>query len=233
MVIGDHLLERAGALIAPVLPQPRCVIITDETVAALHLATLQNSLEEVGVSHSAVMVPPGEASKSVQRWQDLVETLLEQKVDRHTTVIALGGGVIGDLAGFAAASTLRGLPFIQIPTTLLAQVDSSVGGKTGVNSPHGKNLIGAFHQPILVLADTGVLATLPMRERRAGYAEIVKAGLIAGCRVLCMVRGACGRDAGRRCRRCRPRPWNGPCGSRRRWSAMTSARPNPITAALC
>jgi shikimate kinase/3-dehydroquinate synthase len=179
VVIGDHLLGRAGALIAPVLPQPRCVIITDETVAPLHLTTLQNSLTEVGVSHSAVVVPPGEASKSVQAWQGLIETLLAQKIDRHTTVIALGGGVIGDLAGFVAASTLRGLPFIQIPTTLLAQVDSSVGGKTGVNSPHGKNLIGAFHQPNLVLADSGVLDTLPARERRAGYAEIVKAGLIA------------------------------------------------------
>jgi shikimate kinase/3-dehydroquinate synthase len=145
----------------------------------LHLATLQNSLTEVGVSHSAVVVPPGEASKSVQVWQGLIETLLAQKIDRHTTVIALGGGVIGDLAGFVAASTLRGLPFVQIPTTLLAQVDSSVGGKTGVNSPHGKNLIGAFHQPNLVLADSGVLDTLPARERRAGYAEIVKAGLIA------------------------------------------------------
>jgi shikimate kinase / 3-dehydroquinate synthase len=179
VVIGDHLLGRAGALIAPVLPQPRCVIITDETVAPLHLATLQNSLTEVGISHSAVVVPPGEASKSVQAWQGLVETLLAQKVDRHTTIIALGGGVIGDLAGFVAASTLRGLPFIQIPTTLLAQVDSSVGGKTGVNSPHGKNLIGAFHQPNLVIADSGVLNSLPARERRAGYAEIVKAGLIA------------------------------------------------------
>jgi shikimate kinase/3-dehydroquinate synthase len=179
VVIGDHLLARAGALIAPVLPQPRCVIITDETVAPLHLATLEASLNAVGIAHTAIVVPPGEASKSLQTWQNLIESLLAQKVDRHTTVIALGGGVIGDLAGFAAAATLRGLPFIQIPTTLLAQVDSSVGGKTGINSPHGKNLIGAFHQPNLVIADTGLLATLPARERRAGYAEIVKAGLIA------------------------------------------------------
>ncbi len=179
VVIGDGLLSRAGALIAPVLPQPRCVIITDEAVAPLHLATLQNSLSEVGIRHAAVVVPPGEASKSVQTWQKLVETLLAQKVDRHTTIIALGGGVIGDLAGFVAASTLRGLPFIQIPTTLLAQVDSSVGGKTGINSPHGKNLIGAFHQPNMVIADSSVLGSLPARERRAGYAEIVKAGLIA------------------------------------------------------
>jgi shikimate kinase/3-dehydroquinate synthase len=179
VLIGNNLLNRAGALIAPVLPQPRCVIITDETVASLHLPALQNSLTEVGVSHSAIMVPPGETSKNVQTWQYVVETLLSQKVDRHTTVIALGGGVIGDLAGFAAAATLRGLPFIQIPTTLLAQVDSSVGGKTGINAPQGKNLIGAFHQPNLVIADIGILSTLPLREHRAGYAEIVKAGLIA------------------------------------------------------
>ncbi len=179
VLIGSHLLQRAGALIAPVLPQPRCVIVTDETVAALHLVTLQNSLTEVGVSHAAIVVAPGEASKSLQTWADVVDKLLAQKVDRHTTIIALGGGVVGDLAGFAAASTLRGLPFIQIPTTLLAQVNSSVGGKTGINSPHGKNLIGAFHQPNMVLADTSVLGTLPPRERRSGYAEIVKAGLIA------------------------------------------------------
>ncbi len=179
VVIGSQLLVRAGGLIAPVLPQPRCVIVTDETVAGLHLATLQNSLTEVGVSHETIVVPPGEASKSLQTWASVVDQLLAQKVDRHTTIIALGGGVVGDLAGFAAASTLRGLPFIQIPTTLLAQVDSSVGGKTGINSPHGKNLIGAFHQPNLVLADTSILATLPPRERRSGYAEIVKAGLIA------------------------------------------------------
>jgi shikimate kinase/3-dehydroquinate synthase len=179
VLIGNNLLNRAGALIAPLLPQPRCVIITDETVASLHLPALQNSLTEVGISHSAIMVPPGETSKNFQTWQYVVETLLSQKVDRHTTVIALGGGVIGDLAGFAAAATLRGLPFIQIPTTLLAQVDSSVGGKTGINAPQGKNLIGAFHQPNLVIADIGILSTLPLRERRAGYAEIVKAGLIA------------------------------------------------------
>lgn len=179
VLIGRDLLARAGAHIAPVLAQPRCVIVTDTTVATLHLQALENSLTAVGVSHNAIVVPPGEASKNFLTWQNLVETFLTQRVDRHTTIIALGGGVIGDLAGFAAAATLRGLPFIQIPTTLLAQVDSSVGGKTGINSPQGKNLIGAFHQPILVIADIGVLSTLPPRERRAGYAEIVKAGLIA------------------------------------------------------
>jgi shikimate kinase/3-dehydroquinate synthase len=179
VLIGDNLLVRAGALIAAALPQKRCVVISDETVAALHLPALQQSLAETGISQSAIVVPAGEASKSVETWASVVEALLARSVDRHTVIIALGGGVVGDLAGFAAAATLRGLPFVQIPTSLLAQVDSSVGGKTGINSPHGKNLIGAFHQPSLVLADIGVLATLPARELRAGYAEIVKAGLIA------------------------------------------------------
>jgi len=179
VLIGDGLLHQAGALITPVLRQKRCVIITDETVAALHLPTLTASLAHAGIAFTSITVPPGEASKSIATWQYVVETLLSQRIDRHTTIVALGGGVIGDLAGFAAASALRGLPFIQIPTTLLAQVDSSVGGKTGINAPQGKNLVGAFHQPNLVIADTGVLATLPPREWRAGYAEIVKTGLIA------------------------------------------------------
>ncbi len=179
VLVGENLLARAGVYIAPVLPQRRCIIVTDATVGPLHLVTLQHALDDTGITHSSITVPAGEASKSVACWQGVVNSLLEHQADRHTTVIALGGGVVGDLAGFAAAATLRGLPFIQIPTTLLAQVDSSVGGKTGINAPLGKNLIGAFHQPILVLADTGVLATLPPRERRAGYAEIVKAGLIA------------------------------------------------------
>jgi shikimate kinase/3-dehydroquinate synthase len=178
VLIGPGLLSRAGALITPVLPQKRCIIITDANVAALHLPILQQSLSDSGIAHQTLTVPPGEASKSLESWAGLVDALLAQKTDRHTTILALGGGVIGDLAGFAAAAALRGLPFIQIPTTLLAQVDSSVGGKTGINSRHGKNLIGAFHQPRRVLADTGILATLPVRELRAGYAEIVKAGLI-------------------------------------------------------
>jgi shikimate kinase/3-dehydroquinate synthase len=177
--IGEGLIQRAGAQLAAALPQPRCVIVTDKNVAGLHLSTFQVSLSEVGISHSSIVLPPGEASKSYESWHQLVETFLSQRIDRSTTIIALGGGVIGDLAGFAASATLRGLPFVQIPTTLLAQVDSSVGGKTGINSPHGKNLIGTFHQPIMVIADTGALSTLPVRERRAGYAEIVKAGLIA------------------------------------------------------
>ncbi|OYV41104.1 MAG: 3-dehydroquinate synthase [Acidocella sp. 20-61-6] len=179
VVIGDRLIGCAGAILAPLLAHPRVVIVTDRNVAELHLPELQASLSESGITSSSVIVAPGEQSKSVSGWQTVVEAILAQNIDRQTTVIALGGGVIGDLAGFAAATTLRGLPFVQIPTTLLAQVDSSVGGKTGINAPQGKNLIGAFHQPIAVLADTGVLKTLPGREIRAGYAEIVKAGLIA------------------------------------------------------
>jgi shikimate kinase/3-dehydroquinate synthase len=178
VVIGENLLSRAGALLAPRLPQKRAVIITDDTVARLHLATLLEGLKETAISTSHIVVPAGEASKNVGSYVDLVGQLLEARVERRTAVIALGGGVVGDLAGFAAATTLRGLPFVQVPTTLLAQVDSAVGGKTGINSRWGKNLIGAFHQPRMVLADTGTLATLPPRELRAGYAEIVKAGLI-------------------------------------------------------
>jgi shikimate kinase/3-dehydroquinate synthase len=179
VVIGDDLLARAGALLAPRMDQKRAVVVTDDTVARLHLATLLRGLEATAVDAREIVVAPGEGSKSLAGWQSLTDRLLEARVERRTTVVALGGGVVGDLAGFAAATTLRGLPFVQVPTTLLAQVDSSVGGKTGVNAAQGKNLIGAFHQPRMVLADTGTLATLPPRELRAGYAEIAKAGLIS------------------------------------------------------
>lgn len=178
VVIGDGLLRRAGALLAPRLPQKRAMVVTDEAVAALHLPTLLEGLTETGVEAGQIVVPAGEASKNLESYFSVVDRLLEARVERRTAVIALGGGVVGDLAGFAAATTLRGLPFVQIPTTLLSQVDSSVGGKTGVNTQRGKNLVGAFHQPRMVLADTATLATLPVRELRAGYAEIVKAGLI-------------------------------------------------------
>lgn len=178
VVVGTGLLSRAGALLAPVLPQKRAVVVTDETVAALHLPALMAGLSDTGIAATSLVVPPGEASKSTAGFLRVAEGLLDANVERQTAVIALGGGVVGDLAGFAAAVTLRGLPFVQVPTTLLSQVDSSVGGKTGINTAHGKNLLGAFHQPRIVLADTGVLATLPTRELLAGYAEIVKAGLI-------------------------------------------------------
>ena len=178
VVIGDDLLSRAGALLAPVLPQKRAVVVTDTTVAAQHLPALQRGLAATGIAMQQIVVPVGEASKSLQSYFSVVDQLLEARVERRTTVIALGGGVVGDLAGFAAATVLRGVPFVQIPTTLLAQVDSSVGGKTAVNTPRGKNLVGAFYQPRMVLADTATLATLPPRELRAGYAEIAKAGLI-------------------------------------------------------
>ncbi len=178
VVVGSGLLSRAGALLAPVLPQRRAVIVADATVAPLHLPALLAGLAETGVDARSITVRPGEASKNFATFERLVGDLLESGVERRTTVIALGGGVIGDLAGFAAAATLRGLPFVQAPTTLLAQVDSSVGGKTGINTAHGKNLVGAFHQPRMVLADTATLGTLPARELRAGYAEIAKAGLI-------------------------------------------------------
>ncbi len=178
VVIGDGLIARAGALLAPVLPQKRCVVVTDRAVAALHLDRLMAGLAETGFSATSIIIPGGEASKTVDTWSSVVDQLLEQRVERRTAVLALGGGVVGDLAGFVAAATLRGLPFVQIPTTLLSQVDSSVGGKTAVNTRWGKNLLGAFYQPRMVLADMDTLATLPVRELRAGYAEIAKAGLI-------------------------------------------------------
>ncbi len=178
VLVGNGLVDRAGALLAPLLPQKRVAVVTDEIVAALHLPRLMSALADAGIAAEAVVVAPGEASKSLSTFGRVTDALLSQAVERRTTVLAFGGGVIGDLAGYAASSVLRGLPFVQIPTTLLAQVDSSVGGKVGINTAWGKNTLGAFHQPIAVLADTGTLSTLPLRELRAGYAEIVKAGLI-------------------------------------------------------
>jgi 3-dehydroquinate synthase len=176
--IGPGLLAGAGAHIGPLLPRPFTVIVTDETVAGLHLETLKTGLAQAGIRAEAIVLPPGEATKSMARLTEVVERMLELKVERDDLIVALGGGVIGDLAGFAAAVLRRGVDFVQIPTSLLAQVDSSVGGKTGVNSAHGKNLIGAFHQPRLVLADIGLLDTLPPREFLAGYGEVVKYGLL-------------------------------------------------------
>ncbi len=176
--IGAGLLEAAGPALAAVCPGRSTVVIADETVAGLYGARLAAALEGAGLSCRAITVPPGERSKSLATFERVIDRLLADGLERGTTIIALGGGVVGDLAGFAAAVALRGVPFVQVPTTLLAQVDSAVGGKTGINSPHGKNLIGAFHQPRLVLADVDTLDTLSPRERRAGYAEVVKYGCI-------------------------------------------------------
>ena len=176
--VGEGLVARAGVEIRPFLKRPRVAVLTDETVAEMHLGTLQAGLAAEGIGSVVQALPVGEATKSWAILERTVEWMLEERVERRDVMIALGGGVIGDLGGFAAAILRRGIRFVQMPTTLLAQVDSSVGGKTGINSPHGKNLVGSFHQPSLVLADTGTLATLPRRDFLAGYGEVVKYGLI-------------------------------------------------------
>jgi len=178
VLIGPDLLSAAGRHVAPFLARPRVTVITDETVGALHLEALREGLASAGITLEALHLPPGEATKSWASVERCTDWLLDQKVERRDVVIALGGGVIGDLVGFAAAILRRGVRFVQIPTSLLAQVDSSVGGKTGINVRQGKNLIGAFHQPTLVLADTAVLGTLQPRDFLAGYGEVVKYGLL-------------------------------------------------------
>jgi shikimate kinase/3-dehydroquinate synthase len=178
ILIGQGLIADAGEYIRRFAPGAACAIVTDENVARHHLAPLEESLDAAKIRHTAIVVAPGEASKSFPVFEHVCDSILAAKLERGDLVLALGGGVVGDLAGFAAASVRRGMRFIQMPTSLLAQVDSSVGGKTGINSALGKNLIGAFHQPSLVLADTAALETLPAREFRAGYAEILKYGLI-------------------------------------------------------
>jgi 3-dehydroquinate synthase len=178
VAIGPGLTAEAGARIAALFPGRNAVVVTDANVVGHHLPALRTSLTKAGIDAAEVVVPPGEGSKSFDRLQIVVEAILETRRERNDVVVALGGGVIGDLAGFAAAITRRGMRLIQVPTTLLAQVDSSVGGKTGINARHGKNLVGAFMQPALVLADTDTLDTLPKREFRAGYAEMAKVGLI-------------------------------------------------------
>jgi 3-dehydroquinate synthase len=179
VIVGAGLLARAAEHLAPVLAdRRRLVVVADETVAALFGHALAAGLAPAGLPTVTLTVPPGEASKGWAGLGELVERLLATAPDRRTLIIALGGGVVGDLAGFAAAITLRGLDFVQIPTTLLAQVDSSVGGKTAINAGAGKNLVGAFHQPVRVLADVDCLDSLPPRELRAGYAEVVKYGVL-------------------------------------------------------
>ena len=176
--VGAGLLDQAGERIGSVIERRPAVIVTDRTVAALHLAALAASLNEAGVSHETVIIEPGETTKEFAGLESLLNAVLDTSPERDTVLVALGGGVIGDITGFAASIVLRGIDYIQIPTTLLAQVDSAVGGKTGINTRHGKNLVGSFHQPRLVLADVGLLDTLPRRELLAGYAEVVKYGLI-------------------------------------------------------
>ncbi|MGE0765780.1 MAG: 3-dehydroquinate synthase [Hyphomicrobiaceae bacterium] len=178
VLIGPGLLQQAVGLIAERLGGARCGIVTDTNVAARHLAPLEAALAAEGRHAGTIVVEPGEATKNMGQLAEVTDALLAMGLERSDLVIALGGGVIGDLAGFAASVIRRGVRYVQIPTSLLAQVDSSVGGKTAVNSRLGKNLIGAFHQPSLVLADTDVLSTLPARELRAGYAEVVKYGLL-------------------------------------------------------
>ena len=178
ILIGENLLSNASTYLAPVLARPRIVIITDKTVSSLHLAPLRASLDGAGIQNDVIVVSPGEATKNFTQLQGVLNRLLDLRVERKDTILALGGGVVGDLAGFAAAILHRGVNFVQVPTTLLAQVDSSVGGKTAINAAQGKNLIGAFYQPKMVLSDVATLDSLPTRELRAGYGEVVKYGLI-------------------------------------------------------
>ena len=178
ILIGAGLVDAAGAQISSRLETPRAIVITDTNVAPLLGDRLAASLDGAGITHDTIVLPAGEATKSFGPFERLIDDLLQQGIERATTLIALGGGVIGDITGFAASTLLRGINYVQVPTTLLAQVDSSVGGKTAINARHGKNLIGSFYQPRLVLADTAVLGTLPRRELLAGYAEVVKYGLL-------------------------------------------------------
>jgi 3-dehydroquinate synthase len=178
IVIGRGALASLGSRVAALRPGARVAIVTDAVVARLHLDAAEQSLAQAGIAASRVVVPAGEGSKSYPVFERVCEDLIAARIERGDLVLALGGGVIGDLAGFASSAVRRGVDYVQVPTTLLAQVDSSVGGKTGINSSHGKNLVGAFHQPILVVADTALLDTLPPRIMRAGYAEVAKYGLI-------------------------------------------------------
>ncbi len=178
IAIGRGVLDQLGERIAALRPGARTAIVTDRTVAAHWLKRTQTSLDAAGIAHSHIVVGEGEASKTYGVLAEVSEALVTAKIERNDLVIALGGGVIGDLVGLASGLVRRGTGFVQIPTTLLAQVDSSVGGKTAINAPEGKNLVGLFHQPRLVIADINVLATLPAREMKAGYAEVVKYGLI-------------------------------------------------------
>lgn len=178
ILVGPGLLAQAGTHLRPLLEEERVFIVTDETVAGLYLDGLTATLNEGGIETTPIVFPAGEQTKDLAHLEFLTDRLLDAHVERRSMLLALGGGVIGDLTGFAASLTLRGIDFVQMPTTLLAQVDSAIGGKTGINTPKGKNLLGSFYQPRLVLSDTATLTTLPRRELLAGYAEVVKYGLI-------------------------------------------------------
>jgi len=178
VVVGSGLIDRAGERIRPLLKRDRVAVVTDRNVSDHHGERLAVALEKAGIATDVLVIPPGEQTKSWEGLSELTDQLLQLELDRGDMIVAFGGGVVGDLTGFAAAVYKRGIDFIQIPTTLLAQVDSSVGGKTAIDTPRGKNLIGAFHQPRLVLADLDVLATLPEREMRCGYAEVIKYGML-------------------------------------------------------
>ncbi len=178
VVVGDGVLAEAGARIAALASGARTAVVTDRAVAALHLGTLCDSLDAAGCARVEIVLPQGEQTKDFAHLENLADQLLAARIERGDLVLALGGGVVGDLAGFAASIIRRGVGLVQLPTTLTAQVDSAIGGKTAINTTHGKNLIGSFHQPRLVLADVGVLSSLPARELRAGYAEVVKYGVL-------------------------------------------------------
>lgn len=178
IVVGHGALSMLGARLTPILKQPRVFVLTDETVSNLHMGALEAALKPVGIRSHVLSLVPGERSKSFSNLEHILDWLLSTGADRSDVLVAFGGGVIGDIAGLAASLMKRGMGFVQVPTTLLSQVDSSVGGKTAVNTPRGKNMIGAFYQPRLVIADTALLASLPARELRAGYAEVLKYGLI-------------------------------------------------------
>ena len=180
IVIGDRLLETAEDMLAPVIAGRRTVVVTDAVIRDEHLPRLAKALDRLGIDWDTVTVPAGEGAKSFRELEALLERLLDLGVDRSTVLVAFGGGVVGDVAGFAAALFMRGIDLVQIPTTLMSQVDSAVGGKNAINTRHGKNLVGTFHQPKLVLNDVSVLASLPRRELLSGYGEVVKCGLIRG-----------------------------------------------------
>ncbi len=222
--IGAGLLERADLLV-PLLPQRRVALVTNQTVAPLYLDRVARSLEAAGIGSVRIVVPDGEAHKDWPTLNQVFDALLEHRCDRKTALVALGGGVIGDLAGFAAATYQRGVPFVQVPTTLLAQVDSSVGGKTAINHPLGKNMIGAFHQPLAVLADMDTLATLPTRELRAGLAEVIKHGAIRDAAFFDWLEANLDALLRARSRRARLRGEALGARSRRRSSPRTSAKP--------